>query len=164
MNLIHECRSRANARERSPFDFAWHVLINVEIFLSRSVCPAIYRNGMRLKSTTAIPLTNSHGVPYYVSITSPFSITIIESRDLKSNDSLVLYRLLRNACKNVEKELINARIFSGLFAPSIAPRKSGRAAVNQLARRIFTHLRKRLPVGRAYETTMTSCANETTRR
>lgn len=32
VNLIHECRSRADARVRSLFDFAWHVLINAEIF------------------------------------------------------------------------------------------------------------------------------------
>jgi len=80
VNLIHECRSRADARERSSFDFAWHVLIIVEILPARYEC--------NLKNPAAILLTNSNSLTVFP--ITYVSITAVESCDFKSNNSLLL--------------------------------------------------------------------------
>jgi len=78
VNLIHECRSRADARERSSFDFAWHVLIIVEIL------PARYECNLKNSGNSLNKLQFSHGVSYHIHLNYG-----IESCDFKSNNSLL---------------------------------------------------------------------------
>lgn len=112
VNLIHECRSYADARERSLFNFAWHVLINVEIF---SFVP----RDMTFKKQNADSLNKLSNSLMIFCITFQLRLPFQSRLSSHAVWSRTIRGLLCNTRKNVM--LINW-VFSGLFAPPIAPR------------------------------------------